>query len=93
MHAMPSSRSCASKNTRPQNPVICDGKFTDAQTPDRSMSATRGLDVVAAGAHLLEAERLELHRLLAPPGDRVHPDLGEALALELPDLVPLLESR
>ena len=53
----------------------------------------RGLDVVAAGAHLLEAERLELDRLRAPAGDRVHPDLGERLAFELPHLVALRRSR
>ena len=41
MHAAPSSRSAAPKNTRPQNPVICDGKFTDAHTPLTSMSRTR----------------------------------------------------
>jgi len=40
-HASPRSRSAAPKNTRPQNPVICDGKFNDAQTPSRSMSRTR----------------------------------------------------
>ena len=51
--------------------------------------AHAGVDVVAAGAHLVEAERLELHRFRAPAGDRVHADLGVALALELPDLVAL----
>ena len=40
-HATPSSRSATLKNTRPQNPVICDGKFTAAQTPLMSMSRTR----------------------------------------------------
>ncbi len=29
------------KNTRPQKPVIIEGKFTDAQTPPKSMSLTR----------------------------------------------------
>ena len=41
MHAWPSSGSLALKNTRPQNPVIIDGKFTAAQTPLMSMSRTR----------------------------------------------------
>ncbi len=41
MHAWPSSGSLALKNTRPQNPVIIDGKFTAAHTPLMSMSATR----------------------------------------------------
>ena len=45
------------------------------------------MDVVATGPHLLEPERLELHRLRAAPGDRVHADLGELRAVELPDLV------
>ena len=48
------------------------------------------LDVIAARAHLLEAERLQLDRLGPAAGDRIHPDLGEALALELPDLMALL---
>jgi hypothetical protein len=39
--ASPSSRSLELKNTVPQNPVICDGKFTDAHTPLMSMSRTR----------------------------------------------------
>ena len=39
--ARPRSRSAASKKTRPQNPVIMDGKFTDAHTPLMSMSRTR----------------------------------------------------
>ena len=47
------------KNTRPQNPVIIDGKFSDAHTPLRSMSRDAGVDVVATRAHLLEAERLD----------------------------------
>ncbi len=41
MQARPRSRSLASKKTRPQNPVIMDGKLTDAQTPLMSMSRTR----------------------------------------------------
>ncbi len=41
MVAHPSSWSWAWANTRPQNPVIIDGKFTDAQTPLRSMSRMR----------------------------------------------------
>ncbi len=49
-----------------------------------------GADVVAPGTHLFEAERLELDRLGSTTGDGVHPDLGEALAFELPDLVALL---
>ena len=49
-----------------------------------------GLDVVAAGTHLVEAERLQAVRLGAPSGHRVHAHLGVALALELPDLVTLL---
>ena len=40
-HATPTSRSEALKNTRPQKPVIIDGKFTDAHTPLMSMSRTR----------------------------------------------------
>ena len=40
-HAAPRSRSPLPKNTLPQNPVICDGKFTDAHTPLMSMSRTR----------------------------------------------------
>ena len=39
--AAPSARSSAAKNTRPQKPEICDGKLSEAQTPFRSMSATR----------------------------------------------------
>ncbi len=83
------SRSAALKNTRPQKPVIIDGKLSDAHTPLMSMSRDARVDVVATGTHLLEAERLELDRLRATARDRVHPDLREALALELPDLVPL----
>ena len=37
----PQLRSLATENTRPQNPVICDGKLSDAQTPLMSMSAMR----------------------------------------------------
>ena len=47
------------------------------------------LDVVAPGPHLVEAERLQPVGLGAPAGDGVHPHLGEALALEFPDLVAL----
>ena len=39
--ARPRSRSGHAKKTRPQNPVICDGKLTEAQTPLMSMSRTR----------------------------------------------------
>ena len=39
--ARPSSRSLASKKTRPQKPVIMDGKFTEAHTPLMSISCTR----------------------------------------------------
>ena len=39
--ARPRSRSLASKKTRPQKPVIMDGKFTEAHTPLMSMSCTR----------------------------------------------------
>ena len=31
----------AEKKTRPQKPVICEGKFTEAHTPLTSMSRTR----------------------------------------------------
>jgi hypothetical protein len=41
VQATPSSRSWAAKKTRPQKPVIWDGKLTDAQTPLMSMSFTR----------------------------------------------------
>jgi hypothetical protein len=37
----PSSGSLATENTRPQNPVICDGKFSEAHTPLMSMSLMR----------------------------------------------------
>ena len=62
----------ALKNTRPQNPVIIDGKFTDAHTPLMSMSRDAGVDVVATGPHLVEAERLQLTVSGRAPGDRVH---------------------
>ncbi len=39
--AQPSSWSSAWANTRPQNPVIIDGKLTEAHTPLRSMSRMR----------------------------------------------------
>jgi hypothetical protein len=39
--ARPSSGSEHCENTRPQNPVIWDGKFTAAHTPLMSMSLTR----------------------------------------------------
>jgi hypothetical protein len=39
--ASPSSGSSAWENTRPQNPAIIEGKFTDAHTPLMSMSLTR----------------------------------------------------
>ncbi len=39
--ACPSSESADFENTVPQKPVMTDGKFTDAHTPPRSMSATR----------------------------------------------------
>ena len=39
--ASPSSGSCACENTRPQKPVIIDGKFSDAHTPLMSMSWMR----------------------------------------------------
>ena len=86
-HATPSSWSSTPENTLPQNPVICDGKFTDAHTPLMSMSRTRGVDVVTARSHLVEAERLHLHGLRAPARDRVHADLRVALSFELPDLM------
>ncbi len=56
--------------------------------------AYAGVDVVATGPHLVEAERLLLLRGF-PAGDRVHPDLGELLVLELPDLetVAVRDSR
>ena len=41
MQASPRSRSWASKKTRPQKPVICEGKLTEAHTPLMSMSRTR----------------------------------------------------
>jgi hypothetical protein len=41
MQARPRSRSLASKKTRPQKPVIMDGKFSEAHTPLMSMSCTR----------------------------------------------------
>ena len=45
------------------------------------------VDVITAGAHLLETEGLELHSFRTSTGDRIHADLGEDLTLELPDLV------
>ena len=51
--------------------------------------ADAGVDVVAAGPHLVEAGRL--HQPVAPVAadDRVQPDLEEDLPVELPDLVAL----
>ena len=49
--------------------------------------AHAGVDVVTAGPHLVEAERLDLHALRAPAGHRVHADLPVALSFELPDLM------
>ena len=39
--ALPTSTSLAWANTRPQKPVIIEGKLSIAQMPPRSMSATR----------------------------------------------------
>jgi hypothetical protein len=39
--ALPELGIGATANTRPQNPVIIDGKLSDAQTPLMSMSFTR----------------------------------------------------
>ena len=39
--AFPTSTSLACANTRPQNPVIIEGKLSIAQIPPRFMSATR----------------------------------------------------
>ena len=41
MTARPSSGSLHSEKTRPENPVIWEGKFNEAHTPLRSMSAMR----------------------------------------------------
>ena len=41
MTAAPSSGSDAPEKTRPQNPVIWDGKLSDAHTPLMSMSRMR----------------------------------------------------
>ncbi len=46
-----------------------------------------GVDVPAARAHLVEAERLHLHGFWSPADDSVHADLAVALAVELPHLV------
>ena len=48
-----------------------------------------GVDVVAAGPHLVEAERLQAIGLRAAAGHCVHPDLRVALTLEFPDLMAL----
>ena len=85
--ARPSSGSEHCEYTRPQKPVIIDGKLSDAHTPLMSMSCDAGVDVEAARAHLVEAERLDLHRLRPAPDHRVHPDLRVLLAVELPHLV------
>src|SRR5204862_3564641 len=53
----------------------------DVHVPDACV------DVVAAGPHLVEAERLECHGLGPAAGDRVHAALRVTPALELPDLV------
>ena len=88
--ASPSSGSVHRENTEPQKPVICDGKFTDAHTPLMSMSRTRAFDLVATGAHLVEARRLDQPVLGLAADDRVEADLEEDLAVELPDLVALV---
>jgi hypothetical protein len=46
-----------------------------------------GVDVVAAGPHLLETERLHRDRLRTATGDRIHADLAVLLSLEVPYLV------
>ena len=61
----PSSRSAALKNTRPQNPVIMRREVHRRPHAVDVHVAHAGVDVVATGAHLVEAERLELHRLRA----------------------------
>ncbi len=48
------------------------------------------LDVPAPPPHLLEAEGLETVGVRAASGHRVHPDLGEPAAVELPHLVALV---
>src|SRR5260370_899884 len=45
------------------------------------------VDVPAARPHVLEPGRLESDRFGSPAGHRVHPHLGVALAVELPELV------
>ena len=51
--------------------------------------ADAGVDVVATGAHLVEAGRLDHPVLALAADDGVEPDLEEDLAVELPHLVAL----
>ena len=51
--------------------------------------ANAGVDVVTAGAHLVEARRLDLPVLALAADDRVQSDLEEDLAVEVPHLVAL----
>ena len=85
--ASPSSGSEHCEYTRPQKPVIIDGKLSDAHTPLMSMSCTRASTSKQPGPHLVEAERLDLHRLRPAPDHGVHADLRVLLAVELPHLV------
>ena len=91
--ASPSSGSEHCEKTRPQNPVIMRREVERRPHAVDVHVLDAGVDVAAARPHLVEAERLELHRLGPPAGDRVHADLGELLAVELPHLMALLRSR
>ena len=92
MTASPSSGSSACENTRPQKPVIIDGKFSDAHTPLMSMSRTRASMSQQPGRIWSKRNGSTFTVSGRRPGDRVLADLEVTLALELPDLVALLVS-
>ena len=70
--ARPSSGSEHCEYTRPQKPVIMRREVHRRPHAVDVHVVHAGVDVPAARAHLVEAERLDLHRLGPPADDRVH---------------------
>ena len=87
--ASPSSGSEHRENTDPQNPVICDGKFTDAQMPLRSMSRMRAPISKQPGRISSKRVGSMSQSSRARPTTALMPTWKKILPVELPHLVTL----
>ena len=82
--ARPSSGSEHCEYTRPQKPVIIDGKLSDAHTPLRSMSCTRASMSQQPGRIWSKRNGSTCTVSGRRPDDRVHAHLGVALRRRTP---------